>query len=151
MNKVGSIVRSNAPWDGNSDIVGKLGKVIGVSEYGTSCVEFFEPIKLGHDGGFFGGREGHCWSIDDRYLDPVYPYKNPKFKEGDLVMSNREVYPFKDGAFGIVKKEDGESVLVEFLDYSHSAHDGDGTGKVGHCWWVGPKEMDLIYRPEVSK
>ena len=68
--KVGMIVRCIKPYDGNFDIVGKIGKVIYVYSHPDGCsVEFNERIKRGHNGNFYG-KNGFCWNMPECCVIP---------------------------------------------------------------------------------
>lgn len=148
--RVGDVVKADKPHDENESIVGKLGKVIGVID-GLVTVEFFSPIRHGHDGGVFRGVNGRCWSVPATTLTVVYPKPEKEFRVGDLVTLKRDVRPFKAGTPGIIKEDDLGSLLVEFLEYSRSAHSGGGLGRPGHCLWVSKSLIELTYRPKEVK
>ena len=67
----GDTVIATHPFDGNEDIVGIIGTVIGCDSYEQYSVEFEEPV-CGHD---LEGRceKGYGWHVSRECLEPYVP------------------------------------------------------------------------------
>lgn len=71
--KIGDRVKAVKEYDGNKNIVGKIGTIITLNGYGTAHVgvEFDDNIGFrGHNCGG-NGKNGHCWWCADYILEPA--------------------------------------------------------------------------------
>lgn len=67
--KVGMRIICKKPYDGNFDIMGKMGRII--ETHGSHCIiQFDKKIESGHDGWGYG-KYGHCWSMPISYVKPI--------------------------------------------------------------------------------
>ena len=71
--KIGDRVRAVKEYDGNKNIVGKIGTVIELCDYCTYniCVEFDNIIGFACHNCGGKGKDGHCWWCSDCILEPV--------------------------------------------------------------------------------
>ena len=71
--KIGDRVKAVKEYDGNKNIVGKIGTVIALHGYGADFigVEFDDEIDFGGHSCDGKGKDGHCWWCLDRILEPV--------------------------------------------------------------------------------
>jgi hypothetical protein len=70
---IGDEVLCRLPYDGNHNVVGKIGKIITVGGGHYVSVEFSVEIG-GHSGVHYNGRQGHCWNfpiVGEKYLIPA--------------------------------------------------------------------------------
>ena len=71
--KIGDRVKAVKEYDGNKNIVGKIGTVIALHGYGADNIGVEFDDKIGFDGHTCGGKGkyGHCWWCSDDTLEPV--------------------------------------------------------------------------------
>ena len=77
--KIGDRVKAVKEYDGNKNIVGKIGTIVGMCSCGCGliAVEFDDNIGSGAHTCEGKGKDGHCWWCLDYILEPV-PVVNEK-------------------------------------------------------------------------
>ena len=96
--KIGDRVKAVKEYDGNKNIVGKIGTVIALYDYGTGNigVEFDDKIAFGVHTCGGKGKDGHCWWCSDDTLEPV--------------RRNEKIVITTDGKTTTAKMYDGKTV-----------------------------------------
>lgn len=78
--KVGDRVKCIKKYDGNTDIIGKVGTIQTISS-SRYVVEFDDEIKHGHNG-FGNGKDRHCWffniGVVSQYFEPCKVLAKPE-------------------------------------------------------------------------
>ena len=71
--KIGDRVRAVNEYDGNENIVGKIGTVISVCDYDTGLIDVEFDDKINFEEHTWGGKGKvkHCWWCPDYILEPV--------------------------------------------------------------------------------
>lgn len=99
--KIGDEVLVTGVCDDNHDVVGKIGKIIGLynsTTYGY-IVEFPFKFYRGHSGHDHEGRDGYCWNFPKRYLKVIIQYE----KKLKTAFENRKVDIRKNGSIILIK------------------------------------------------
>lgn len=156
--KVGDRVKyvSDDPYDGNDNIIGKMGTVVNTEALDFGCkligVEFDEDVN-GHSCNG-KGKKNHCWDVPISRVEKVKTEdvmpetdnsKEEDWRVGDEVVVVREFNKARLGMKGAVIAVENNDPLVEF-EQPMRGHDGDGRGRWGHCWWMNGLNRGLVKR-----
>lgn len=97
--KIGDRVKAVKEYEGNKNIVGKIGTVIALNGYDTDRVgvEFDDTIGFGGHTCGGKGKDNHCWWCDDYILEPA--------------PVNRKIIITTDGKTTTAKMYAGKSII----------------------------------------
>lgn len=118
-------------------------------------IEFDDYIG-GHNG-IWNGKDGHCWYVDNKYLEKIEESEVKEMNDlkiGDRVriISDPKFTEFAGeksiiGMTGTAKDLKETCVGVEF-DVCIGGHSGSWNGEPGYCWYIQYKHLEKIEETE---